>query len=100
MSAFAVEYTYDTNRTDDLAAVRPTHREFLQGLLDEGSLLASGPWLDNAAPGALLLVVAPDVEGAQRLLDDDPFLKAHLITQRTVRPWNPIMGPFAEHASQ
>jgi len=100
MSVFAVEYTYDITRTDDLAAVRPTHREFLQGLLDEGSLLASGPWLDNAAPGALLLVVAQDVDGAQRLLDGDPFRKAHLITQRTVRPWNPVMGAFAEHASQ
>ncbi|WP_413450061.1 YciI family protein [Georgenia phoenicis] len=100
MTVFAVEYTYDPARTDDLAAVRPAHREFLQGLVDAGSLLASGPWLDNAAPGALLLVLAQDVDGAQRLLDDDPFLRAHLISQRTVRPWNPVMGAFAEHASQ
>lgn len=64
MTVFAVEYTYDTARTDDLAAMRPRHREFLAGLVEAGSLVASGPWLDNAAPGALLLVLAEDVDGA------------------------------------
>lgn len=100
MTVFAVEYLYDAARTDDLATLRPEHRDFLGGLLEDGTLLASGPWLDNAAPGALLLVVAQDVDGAQRLLDDDPFLRAHLITKRTVRPWNPVLGALAEHASQ
>ena len=100
MTVFAVEYTYDTTRTDDLAAVRPEHREFLAGLVEAGSLIASGPWLDNAAPGALLLVLAEDVDGAFRLLDEDPFHRAHLVTKRTARPWNPIMGALREHASQ
>lgn len=100
MSVFAVEYVYDPARTDDIAVIRPEHREFLTGLAEEGSLLASGPWLDNAAPGAMLLVVAEDLGAAQRLLDDDPFHRAHLITSRTLRPWNPIVGVLSEHASQ
>lgn len=100
MTVFAVEYAYDTARTDDLAALRPEHREFLGGLAEEGTLLASGPWLDNAAPGALLLVLAEDVDGALRLLDEDPFHRAHLLTRRTARPWNPIIGALREHASQ
>ncbi len=100
MTVFAVEYTYDAARTDDVATLRPEHREFLRGLLEQGALLASGPWLDNAAPGALLLVVAPDMDAAQRLLDDDPFHRAHLVSKRTLRPWNPVIGPFTEHASQ
>ncbi len=100
MTAFAVEYTYDSARTDDLATMRPSHREFISGLVEEGRVLASGPWLDNAEPGALLIVVAQDVDDAQRLLDDDPFHRAHLITRRTVRPWNPVFGPFTDHASQ
>lgn len=99
MTVFVVEYTYDTSRTQDLATLRPRHREFLGRLHEEGTLLASGPWLDNAAPGALLLVRARDVAGAQHLLDDDPFHRAHLITRRTVRPWNPVVGAFADHAS-
>lgn len=100
MTVFAVEYVYDSARTEDIAALRPTHREFIAGLAEAGSLLASGPWLDNAAPGALLLVLADDVDGAQRLLDDDPFHLAHVITTRTVRPWNPVIGAFTEHATQ
>ncbi|MEE6280994.1 YciI family protein [Georgenia sunbinii] len=99
MTAFAVEYVYDPARTDDLATVRPEHREFLAGLVAAGSLLASGPWLDNAAPGALLIVVAEDLDAAQRLLDDDPFHRAHLITHRTLRPWNPVIGELSEHAT-
>ncbi|MEE6272725.1 YciI family protein [Georgenia wangjunii] len=96
MTIFAVEYTYDSARTDDVATLRPEHREYLAGLVESGELLASGPWLDNAAPGALLLVVAQDVEHATRLLDDDPFHRAHLITHRTFRAWNPVLGVLAE----
>lgn len=100
MTVFAVEYTYDISRSEDRATLRPVHREFLRGLQEAGSLLASGPWLDNATPGSLLLVVAQDADAVQRMLDDDPFHRAHLITQRTLRPWNPVFGPFTEHASQ
>ena len=95
MTIFAVEYTYDVQRTSDLAELRPAHREFLSQLHDEEVLLASGPWLDNAAPGALLLVRAEDGTGAGRLLDNDPFQRAKLITHRRIRAWEPVFGPFA-----
>ena len=94
MTTFAVEYTYDVTRTADRDTLRADHRTFLRGLLEEGTLLAAGPWLDNAAPGALLLVVAEGAEEAQRLLDDDPFHRAKLITHRNARAWNPVLGPF------
>lgn len=94
MTTFAVEYTYDVSRTADLDTLRPEHRQFLRDLLAEGTLLASGPWLDNAAPGALLLIVADDAEAVLRILDGDPFQRAKLITQRNVRAWNPVLGPF------
>ncbi|HLS15240.1 MAG TPA: YciI family protein [Beutenbergiaceae bacterium] len=99
MTTFAVEYTYDVTRTEDLDTLRPEHREFLGGLLQEGTLLASGPWLDNAAPGALLLVVAEDPQTVKRLLDDDPFHRAKLITHRNIRAWNPVLGPFSGEAT-
>lgn len=96
MTVFAVEYVYDSARTDDIATLRPQHREFLTRLLEEGTLLASGPWQDNAAPGALLILAAEDADAVQRVLDEDPFHQAHLITQRTLRPWHPVLGPFAQ----
>ncbi|UFU08126.1 YciI family protein [Ruania halotolerans] len=98
MNTFAVEYAYDITRTADIDELRPQHREFLHDLAEEGILLASGPWLDNAAPGALLLISAQDDAEVRRILDRDPFHRAQLITHRTVRAWNPVIGAFADRA--
>lgn len=97
MSTFAVEYTYDAARSADADRIRPEHRAFLRDLLDQGRLLASGPWVDEQ-PGALLLVVADDVLAVTELLDADPFHHAGLITSRTIRRWNPVIGPFPADA--
>ncbi|HLS24840.1 MAG TPA: YciI family protein [Beutenbergiaceae bacterium] len=95
MTIFAVEYTYDVQRTSALDELRPRHREFLKDLRDRDVLLASGPWLDNATPGALLLLHAEDDTAASRMLDDDPFQRAKLITHRRIRAWKPVFGPFS-----
>jgi uncharacterized protein YciI len=95
LTTFAVEYTYDITRTAEMDEIRPDHRAYLHDLLEEGTLLASGPWLDSATPGALLLVMADDADAARRILDQDPFQRAKFITHRTVRAWNPVIGPFA-----
>lgn len=90
----AVEYTYDPDRSAELAELRPRHREFLRSLLESGDLITSGPWLDGA-PGALLLVRAADADAALELLADDPFQQAGLIAQRTARGWDPVLGVLA-----
>ena len=92
MSIFAVEYVYDTARTADIDQLRPEHREFLSALHEAGTLIVSGPWADAATPGALLLLHAADQDEALSVLDDDPFHRAHLITHRTARAWNPVIG--------
>ncbi len=97
MSTFAVEYTYDADRSAESDRIRPEHRAFLRELLDQGRLLASGPWVGEA-PGALLLIVAEDAAAAEALLDADPFHRAGLITRRSIRGWNPVIGPFAADA--
>jgi uncharacterized protein YciI len=102
MSVFAVEYGY-VDRPDDLTRIRPEHRQFLAGLVEDGTLLASGPY--DPAPelslppgqgtGALLLVRAQSLEAARTALDDDPFYRAGLIESRSFRGWIPVMGPFS-----
>lgn len=96
MPIYAVEYTYDITRTDDLNTLRPEHREFLGELHEQGTLLACGPWLDNAAPGALLLIEGETDDEVARVLDGDPFQRAKLITHRTFRAWQQVFGPFEE----
>ncbi|MGV8968466.1 MAG: YciI family protein [Cellulomonas sp.] len=96
MTTFAVQYTYDDRdaRRDE---VRPAHRAFLEGLLEAGSLLASGPFADDGgAPGALLIVAADSDQGAADLLDDDPFARDGLLAARVIRAWIPVYGPWTD----
>lgn len=101
MTIFAVHYAYDA-RSDARDRVRPDHRRFLAGLLEDGTLLASGPFtgptlgsVDVEPDGALLLVRAASAEAVTTTLDADPFALEGLIETRTLRPWNPVTGPWA-----
>ncbi|MBM7825391.1 uncharacterized protein YciI [Arcanobacterium pluranimalium] len=88
----AVFYTYDPARAEDLTHARPAHREFLRGLLNNGELLASGPFLDG---GALLIVRAEDADAALALLENDPLNIEGIITERKALMWDPVLGPWA-----
>lgn len=119
-AVFAVQYVYD-DRTDVRDEVRPAHRAYLRSLLDDGVLLASGPYTgstsepgaatgaataeaprdgagDPAAAdpdGALLLVRAASEAELAEVLARDPFATAGLIARTTARGWVPVMGPWA-----
>jgi uncharacterized protein YciI len=91
MAVFAVQYVY-TDDSEQVNAIRPIHREWLQHLLDQGDLLASGPMVDY--PAALLIFKSESQETMNHLLDQDPFDIAGVIVEREVREWNPVFGPF------
>lgn len=89
MATFAVLYTY----TDDAAGRdmhRAEHREFLN---TSGWTLLSGPLTDPA--GALLIVEAESAVIAASLLDADPFYRAGLVAERTIRAFDPVGGAHA-----
>lgn len=96
MSVFAVEYVYGAESAADRDEHRPTHREWLNELVGQGKLLASGPFVDNA--GALLLFVAGSEAELNDLLKQDPFAAAGVISAVKTTQWNPVIGVFAEHA--
>lgn len=68
------------------------HRAYLRGLLEAGTLLASGP-VDPRHGGALLLRVPDDDSAAalDAIRDGDPFTKKG-IAQYELMPWIPVMG--------
>ncbi len=68
------------------------HRAYLRGLLEQGTLLASGP-VDPRHGGALLLRVPDDGAAAalDAIRDGDPFTKKG-IAQYELLPWVPVMG--------
>jgi uncharacterized protein YciI len=99
MPIHAVTYVY-ADRPTDLDALRPEHRAFLHRLRDDGALLASGPLPahDGAPAGALLVLDGASPDAVARTLDADPFATAGLIDERTVRPWSPVIGDWADRA--
>ena len=94
MAVFAVTYTYD-NRTDVRMAQRPTHREFLFALADRGILLAAGAYADDQTPGGLLAMRAADEAEVASILDADPYRHAGVISNRDIREWGQLIGPWA-----
>ncbi|MEN9342860.1 MAG: hypothetical protein RIR24_447 [Actinomycetota bacterium] len=93
MAIFAVTYLYSAE-PDELNLIRPSHRAWLAKRLEDGSLLASGPMVDN--PTALLIWRAESLEALATLLNDDPFDIAGYIGERTITEWNPVFGPWSQ----
>lgn len=92
MNLFAVTYAYD-DRADERAALRADHLDYLEELVDEGSLLAYGRYADSRPPGALFIYFA-DSEGAvEAWVAGDPFVAAGLVPEQVVRAW-PALGPW------
>lgn len=90
MTFFAVQYSY-VDDAEALNALRPTHREYLSSL---PQLVAGGAYADS--PGALLVMRGESEDEILAVLDGDPFWTGKLITQRSIKPWRPVLGVFAD----
>lgn len=96
MSVFAVEYVYGPESVELRDRHRPAHRKWLNGLVDEGCVLASGPFADGA--GALLIFRAEDETALHELLGQDPFAREGAIAAVKTTEWQPVLGLLAQHA--
>ncbi|MDO5738979.1 MAG: YciI family protein [Ornithinimicrobium sp.] len=96
MSLYVVHYSYSTD-TAARDEHRPSHREFLSDLAEEGVVLLSGPYADvDEAPDAALLILAGDSAAEiAELLRDDPMQQQGLVEQVAVREWTPVLGSWA-----
>ncbi|HEX6451240.1 MAG TPA: YciI family protein [Trebonia sp.] len=77
-----IRYIEDQNT---IAAIRPTHRAYLHGLLERGQLAAAGPFADGS--GALFIYEADNIEAARALAEADPYTLGGAIKQQTITPW-------------
>ena len=93
MAYYAVEYVYNPSMAATMDEVRPRHRAFLSGLLEQGINVASGPLVDEV-PGALLLIKAESEADVERVLNEDPFYVAEVIQALLIREWNPVIRVF------
>ncbi|APB00165.1 YciI family protein [Nocardia seriolae] len=92
MAVFAVHYVYSDATVPARDIHRPAHRAWLNALVDEGTVLTSGPYADGS--GALILVKSEDLESVTKLFEDDPFNREGLLEDKSIAEWLPTMGAF------
>jgi uncharacterized protein YciI len=86
MTKFATVIRY--GNADRIAEVRPTHREYLSALKEQGKLWASGPFEDDS--GALIIYEAESQEDAEALIKADPFHEAGVFQSWEMKPWRQV----------
>ncbi len=87
MSLTVAIYDY-RDKKQEMDEIRPAHRDFLAS---NPGLRLSGPLGD--AEGAVLIFEGEAAE-IEEWLNSDPFWKAGLIAERTVKPWNAVLGSW------
>ncbi|MHB1424229.1 MAG: YciI family protein [Gemmataceae bacterium] len=85
--AAIIEYSQDKAKIQEL---RPTHRQYLAALRQQGQLAISGPFTDDS--GALIVYEAASAEEAEKLLHGDPFHQNGIFLSYVLRPWNPVIA--------
>ena len=85
--AATIEYLQDAEK---VGAIRPSHRAYLTSLIEQGKLVASGPFAD--ASGALIIYEADTLEGAEAILKNDPFHAAGVFLIWSIRPWKMVFS--------
>lgn len=75
------------------------HVEYLQKLLKEGTLHASGPFAGNPDRKAMLILKARDRAHLDKLIAEDPFAIENLIENMTIAEWDPIFGALNAESS-
>ena len=83
--AAVIEYSQDKALVE---AHRPAHRAYLTSLVEKNQLFASGPTEDGY--GALIVYEADSPEAVEALMKADPFFKAGVFLNWTVRPWKVV----------
>jgi uncharacterized protein YciI len=83
-------YAVQLSFSDDPARFegRPAHRQVLAGLVDDGRLLAAGPWSDDS--GALLVFLVGDRGELDAIMAADPYYTTPGVTVAGVHEWNPV----------
>ena len=75
------------------------HVEYLQGLVAQGKLRASGRAIGLPLRAGLLIFTVEDRAELDALIAADPFAIENLIEELTVIEWDPLFGAFASESS-
>lgn len=65
--------------------LRPEHRKYMFGLLDQGMLVAAGSFPNNS--GGLYIYDVESQSTAEGLMTDDPYFLGDAIAEYHITPW-------------
>ncbi|MFW0797316.1 YciI family protein [Gordonia sp. CPCC 205515] len=92
MAIFAVHYGYGPAKAAIRDEYRPLHREWLLEEFNAGNVVATGPYPDGS--GALILIRADSLDGAEAFQNNDPFIAHEAVDQVRIVEWTEVYGPF------
>jgi uncharacterized protein YciI len=76
------------------------HVRYLLGLLEDGSLVASGPLKGTPLRAGFLIFKAEGREAVTAMVAADPFSQRGLIASLTIEHWDPLFGAFGSESSR
>lgn len=71
------------------------HVDWLVEQVANGTLRASGPFVDTPVRSAMLIIDAADRDALDAIIASDPFSIEGLIEDMTVTAWDPMFGALA-----
>lgn len=92
---FAVIYRYEGEPALQ-DTHRPAHLDYLRTLVENGTLVVSGPWGPDDIRGGLLIYAAEGRATVDEIVKNDPFTINGVATDTRVSEWVPLVGPAAE----
>lgn len=79
-------------RLENRKKTRSEHLEYLNTI--KTKIICAGPFItENEIPcGTMLMIVANDLNEAEKIAANDPYIKAGVFESTTVRPWKYVLG--------
>lgn len=92
MAYFIVNTKYIDDQ-DQIATVRPKHREYITGFIDAGQAMGAGPWGDGK--GGVYVLKVDERADADKIIADDPLTTEGIVAEQSVQEWKAAIGPWA-----
>jgi uncharacterized protein YciI len=83
-------YAYVEGIIEKRAPHRAAHLAHAKRYADQGRLVAGGAWED--ASGAMLVFRTAAADDVHHFAQEDPYVRAGLVTRHEVRPWLVVIG--------
>jgi uncharacterized protein len=88
---YLLQYDVVDDYVERRARYRQQHLQLAREAHDRGELLLAGAFADPA-DGAALVFKADDVSTVERFVENDPYVKAGLVTTWRARKWTVVVG--------